>query len=563
MKIESFEDILKVDSELAKLFLRQDEAMRWIYNVENHIKDWVCKHNKQYWEVVRYVSEKRGILGEYSKDGATVKLKRRDFAIVLLKFCPKALKEDETISALKSSMEHYKYMSDLRFFNGKKINPNDNKSKHHTIVLSYIKEVEDLLDNKPIIKKQESVLKPSIIDLVKQYLQHEVDEHTNSFPQSKLRIRQQYNDITPEISIETYKSDKFLKENKPSNIDAYEFIDGVLERNKLDELTGRYQEKYQEIKIKLYIVSTKGLRPDIRSLLIKRNIGYVLLNPKNIMTSDDYVLPRSIEDKSKQLHNLEVLEGNRRMSTPILILSTYGLTSSLADTLNHDGIIVKKRRLLNIPFLSEEEIEKCANAIIDKDVENRLQILRDIDITTKIPSINPFAYVESLNLSYKIDKMSNGSQLGLLDVGKNLVILNSDGLENNEKFRFTMAHELGHHVLHSPLFKNQGVISVGESENTLSICENGARKLEYQANKFASYLLMPQKIVMYLYVIFFKRYVQKIYGDELHPLYYNPDQPETWDSYHGVVVNMAKQLDVSKQAMEIRLKLLGLLKTPN
>lgn len=563
MKIESFEDILRVDSELAKLFLRQDEAVRWIYNVENHIKDWVCKHNKQYWEVVRYVSEKRGILGVQSKDETIVKLKRSDFASVLLKFCPNALKENETKNALKSSMEHYKYISDLCFLNGKNNNANDKKSKHHTIVLSHIKEVEDLLDNKPIIKKQESVKAPSLIDIVEQYLRREVDEHTNSFPKSRLCIRQQYNDITPEISIETYKSDKFLKDNKPSYIDAYEFIDGVLERNKLDELTGKYQEKYQEITIKLYIVSSKSLRPDIKSLLIKRNIGYVLLNPKNIMTSDDYVLPRSIEDKSKQFHNLEVLEGNRRMSTPILILSARGLTSSLADTLNYDGVIVKKRRLLNIPFLSEEEIENRANSLTENDVENIIRILKSTDITTKIPSLNPFAYADLLSLSYKIEEMNDESQLGLLDVNKNLVLLNSDGSKIHERFRFTMAHELGHYVLHLPLFKEQGVISVGESENTISISESDSRRLEYQANKFASSLLMPRKLVYKLYEKYYCVFIQQKYGGELRPLYYNFKQPETRVSYRVVVGNMAKQMEVSLQAIDLRLKSLGLLKTPN
>ena len=109
MKITSFDDIEKIDDDLASLFLRPDEAVNWIYAVEHGIKDWIAENNKQHWEIVRYVSEQRGILGKLKKDKKTARLTREDFASVLLKFCPNAFKEGETISALKSSMEHYQF----------------------------------------------------------------------------------------------------------------------------------------------------------------------------------------------------------------------------------------------------------------------------------------------------------------------------------------------------------------------------------------------------------------------------------------------------------------------
>jgi hypothetical protein len=74
---------------------------------------------------------------------------------------------------------------------------------------------------------------------------------------------------------------------------------------------------------------------------------------------------------------------------------------------------------------------------------------------------------------------------------------------------------------------------------------------------------MPEKLVRKLYASLFEVFVHQVYGDKFHPLYFNPNQPETWHSYNSVVRNMARLFVVSVKAMEIRLKSLGLLNMPN
>ena len=126
----------------------------------------------------------------------------------------------------------------------------------------------------------------------------------------------------------------------------------------------------------------------------------------------------------------------------------------------------------------------------------------------------------------------------------------------NVRKRFTMAHELGHHILHSHIFNELGVTSVGESEETLAISKGDSRRLEYQANKFASFLLMPRRLVVVLYEKYYKEY----YGGAVCPLYYNPEKCETWRGYDIIVGNLSSTLKVSFQAMNITLQSLGLLK---
>lgn len=563
MKVKSFDDIVGIDKELASLFLRPDEAVNWIYAVNDGIKEWIGKHNKQYWEVVRFVSMQRGILGKYRKDKKSLYLTRKNFANVLLTFCPNAVEKEETVDALKSSMEHFELNDELKGF--------DKLFEKH-ILRTYVKEVEDLLDGVPPIERHEEASKPTSEELVEMYLRREIDEQTQRFPKSKVCIRPQYGDVFPAISVETYKSQLFLNERRASNIEVYEFVDGVLQESKLNELIGQYCNK----RMKLFIVSSHGLLPRVRAKAIDRGIGFVCLNPNAEMTSDNYILPRSIEDYTKRLHDLDAIMGKRPLSTPLLIMDGSKVTSSLADVLIGHGVVIKKNRQLNIPYLKDEIIEQHVNALIGNDVIAKKYMLNNYSIwNSKTPSdlfkyniwhsqifsIDPFSYAESLGLSYNCEDLNDDHQLGRFDVKRKHITLNLKGMDNKSRSRFTMAHELGHYLLHAPLFQQQGVVSIGESENTLSLSKENSRWIEIQANKFASYFLMPKDVVVALYALFFENYIHQKFGDSFHPLYYNPNQPETWQSYNNIVVKMARYLGVSKQAMEIRLKSLNLLTT--
>lgn len=563
--INSYEDICQIDAELAKLFLRPDEALRWVNTIESSIKEWVNTKNKQYWEVVRFVSERRGILGKLANDKNSINLSRIDFAKVLLKFCPLALRDGERINTLQTSMAHYPNIKQLK---------ECDKTYSKTLAKIDVEAVEAIFDGAPIEKTAEPVkpAKPTLEKIVEDYLRAYVDEKCTKWPRSIVCVRPQYDDVCPALSVETFHSEKFRNEHRPSHIDAYEFEDGVLSKDRLHILCS----KYSKIRgVKLFVVSKAGLLPDVRSLALDRNIGYIRLNPNKIMSSDNFELPRSIEDYTKQLYDLDIIMGKKTLSTPLLIMDGSKVTPSLADVLTGHGVVIKKSRQLNIPYLSDEEIEKKVNALIGNDVLAKKNLLHKNSIwTVETPSdvfkyatfqrlkfsIDPFSYTESLGLSYNIEDLNDDSQLGRFDVKRKHITLNSRGMDNKNRFRFTMAHELGHFLLQAPLFQQQGIVSVGESETTLSLGKNESRRVEIQANKFASYLLMPKDIVEALYVIYFDKYVRQKYGGDFRPFYYSSNQKETWDNYKNIVVRMANKLCVSIEAMEHRLTAMKLLK---
>lgn len=546
-----FDVELTKDRELASLILIPEEANHLIWVIESGIKDWIVVHNKQHWEVVRYVCEQRGLLGKVIDKGNRVKLTRRDFANFLLTFCPNAVSKDETISALQTSMEHYEFAKELKCL---------------SIVLDAhrlrvrIKEVENLLDSKET-EYEEVIEPPTLEELFVDYLRRELEESDDKYPISKVCIRPEYHGVIPAVSVETYKTKNFYEEHQPSHIEVYEFVDGVLKKDKLYELVGKYSTKKN---IKLYIVSTHGLLNEVRALASENNVGFIRLNKDLINTDPTYILPRYIEDQT--LNDLTNIFGEKEMTTPLLVWDGNVQTSSLADIMSGRGVAVKEHRQLIVPFISDDNIEQKANDLTSKEVDMKIGGVRASDFTTYHSSlfdidfsINPFEIAYELGLTYEESFINDFSQLGKIDVGNKHITMNCYGMENPNRYRFTMAHELGHFALHYPLFIKQNVYSVGENVQTLTIGNCETRRLEYQANKFASCLLMPGRILELLYSVYYKFYVQDIYGGSIRPLYYSSKQRETWGSYNNVVGNMAMHLKVSMMALNIRLQSIGLL----
>jgi len=120
---------------------------------------------------------------------------------------------------------------------------------------------------------------------------------------------------------------------------------------------------------------------------------------------------------------------------------------------------------------------------------------------------------------------------GLFVIKDNEAYIRYNARESKQRQRFTIAHELGHFVLHkdTPLFisKKDNVMYRNLDSST------GEIKREREANSFAASLLMPRKLVL--------EEIKKIPKKATH----NPS------SY------LAEKFEVSEQAMTFRLANLG------
>ncbi len=150
----------------------------------------------------------------------------------------------------------------------------------------------------------------------------------------------------------------------------------------------------------------------------------------------------------------------------------------------------------------------------------------NLDLETFVKSINNKRQVNIKIYEYDLSEFNNDfeeSISGLIDSeGKKVnIIINKYDYENRK--RFTIAHELGHYFLH-----HDNSLPIKHIDLRSSMDMATSKEKEQEANFFAAELLMPGNLI------------KKEYYTEKN------------------IIALAKIFGVSKEAMNIRLKELGL-----
>lgn len=82
-----------------------------------------------------------------------------------------------------------------------------------------------------------------------------------------------------------------------------------------------------------------------------------------------------------------------------------------------------------------------------------------------------------------------GAEARIVRVGRRAIITVSKGIADPRRRRFSVAHELGHHELHS----KRASLAICLSEDIDNWLGNADGELEHEANEFAAALLMPER----------------------------------------------------------------------
>ena len=129
---------------------------------------------------------------------------------------------------------------------------------------------------------------------------------------------------------------------------------------------------------------------------------------------------------------------------------------------------------------------------------------------------------------------------GILYRGEKQTIIGINSTHSKARQRFTIAHEIGHLVLHDgELFVDQSV-RVNFRDKRSSLAED---KQEIEANKFAAELLMPKEMI--------RREVVKCIAKKRAAT-----EPQ-------LIIELARIFEVSEQAMGYRLFNLGIISSPS
>jgi len=134
--------------------------------------------------------------------------------------------------------------------------------------------------------------------------------------------------------------------------------------------------------------------------------------------------------------------------------------------------------------------------------------------------------------------------------------------ENEARKRFTLAHELGHFILgHSKYMSGEKCLESSiDSEQLRDVGMKDVMRMEWQANQFASYLLLPKH-----------NFIQTFNSIAAHNglsnrgfgVLYLDHQKCNQDTYYSITSPLMKRYKVSRRMIKIRLKKLGYINEPS
>lgn len=159
-------------------------------------------------------------------------------------------------------------------------------------------------------------------------------------------------------------------------------------------------------------------------------------------------------------------------------------------------------------------------------------------------------------MNYTIENVDTDNYLGKCDF-KNRKIYISNELEiGAPRWRFTIAHEIGHILLHRKYFVDDCLQDDNQTLFGGVYSSADHKRVEIQANCFASYFLMPYKLFLERYI---RAYEYIGIPKRIFPKIYVNDHPVNIKDFNDLISFIAKVFCVSKQTVEIRLIQLNLI----
>jgi Zn-dependent peptidase ImmA (M78 family) len=158
------------------------------------------------------------------------------------------------------------------------------------------------------------------------------------------------------------------------------------------------------------------------------------------------------------------------------------------------------------PYLKNSTIEKESMNLLSDFYQQS-----DEKLSAPVPVFDIIEY-----LGYDVDFRKDGiykdkNLLGGTLIDKKTIEINENLSDHEGRMHFTAAHEVGHIVLHVPLYKQKNQKDVSEhkiiSRKDSGFEGNKKNPEEWQADKFAAYLLMPSELIK---KAFFKNYTKPV-----------------------------------------------------
>ena len=259
----------------------------------------------------------------------------------------------------------------------------------------------------------------------------------------------------------------------------------------------------------------------------------------------------------ENIENIICNDNDIQPSKPIYILDKYPFTS-LDSYLINLKIIDKPEKVIEpkIPFMTVEEIQKKVEELFPHDISGILQPTPFDVICDNLKK----QFQVSFHFNKNLGNDDGKDILGKIIFDPLCIYISPKLSQDNHRQRFTLAHEIAHLILHTELLSkiySEGIdtdVSVFSDEEQTS---GFVKRIEIQANIFASILLMPQvpftKVTKQVFDLF------RVNRGRL----YLDNQQCNQEMFHQVASVIGNKFNVSKEAVKYRLISLNMLEGTN
>ena len=340
--------------------------------------------------------------------------------------------------------------------------------------------------------------------------------------------------LNPDITIEVYGT---AEKKTWSNLLVFECknhnrkIDNSIYR----EFVGNLSD-YPRSGVRGIMVSSVGFTQQVITLATSDNIALVVVSEECDWGT---IVWRQINNIEQNQFRYKVIIGETSTNYPIVCLKNQFIT--IYDLLQDCGLPMSKA--LYVPYMSDDEICKKANEILQ--------------ITSHLTNENFLnRCISSVAADYQLIFTDMQEDcLGKCDFKNHIITINSNLSQHRQNF--TIAHELGHILLHSRIIEDLYSIEERESDKVTIINKSIHARMEYQANTFASFLLMPDIPFLTEVNKLFKEY--RINTGQL----YHDNQLCNKRDCIMIVGTLSKMFNVSQEAVIVRMKKADLYKEGN
>lgn len=217
-------------------------------------------------------------------------------------------------------------------------------------------------------------------------------------------------------------------------------------------------------------------------------------------------------------------------------------------------------RQMKVPWLTKKSIGAAAAGVL---ADYEAKIKRRVEPPIPVENIIERGLGLRLGFTDLRKKLKLDDVLGATYVKEAMICVDRSLAEslNEGRLCFTFAHEAGHWVLHRALV-DQACRTGGGGGFIFCRVQDAKKPIEWQADYFASSMLMPEETVKDAFCKIFGSNPLVLYNVKSAysgPVCFDPCV-ETWPKIAGVVKEAGGFSNVSNQAMIIRLQDLGLLR---